>query len=277
MPIPARATESDGRAIIEVVHPRRDNAPAPALGGWRLRTLLGCGGTAEVWLAVAADGREAAFKMAKPELRGYSAATGLIRREYELLRAVGSPHLVQPYGLVEHDGTLALALEYLPQGDLVPLLGTACKHWIAAFDAVLTGLMSLHRHGVAHGDVKARNVLFASDGSARLIDLTSVQPLDSPAAAATPACSLPVGAQAVGRDADCFALAVLLYELVTGRLPYGREGPHPLAEPLPAVAPADPQARRLLAGAVTALQAGGRVQGLSHFVDVIESAGARQS
>ena len=270
----ARATGSDGRAVVEVVRPAPDDASAP--GGWRFRTLLGCGGTAEVWLAVTADGREAALKMLKPELRGHPAAATLIRREYQLLRAVGSPHLVVPYELVEHDGTLALALEYLPQGDLVPLLGTACEHWLPALNAVLAGLRSLHGHGLAHGDLKARNVLFASDGSARLIDFTSVRPLDSPSVAATPAASLPARVQAEGREADCFALAVLIYELVTGRLPYAREGLRLTTEPLPAAAPADPRARRLLTGAMAALRAGGRVQGLSYFVDVIESADAQR-
>ena len=108
-----------------------------------------------------------------------------------MLSAVASPRLVEPYELIEHDGVAVLVLEYLPHGDLVPLLGAPPQQWLPAFRAVVGALADLERHGLAHGDVKARNVLFAADGSARLADLTSARPLDAPAAVTTAAYGLP--------------------------------------------------------------------------------------
>jgi hypothetical protein len=67
--------------------------------------------------------REAALKLVKRELRPHKSANALLRREYEVLRLVASPHLVEPYELIDCDGVAVLVLEYLPHGDLVPLVG----------------------------------------------------------------------------------------------------------------------------------------------------------
>jgi len=260
------ATEFDARAIGTAV----DWPNGETLGTWRAVALLGSGGTAEVWRAVAPDGREAALKLVKRGLRRRSGANALLRREHEVLRTVGSPYLVAPFELLDCDGAAVLVLEYLPHGDLVPLLGAPPRQWLAALSAVVSALAALEGRGLAHGDLKARNVLFASDGSARLADLTSARPLDAPAAAATPAYGLPARDGASAREADCFALAALLFELATARLPYGPSGAAKGAE-LQGAAPADPDAARLAEAAVAALEARGRVQGLSYFRDVIES------
>jgi serine/threonine-protein kinase len=260
------ATESDARAIGTAVDwPNGEN-----LGTWRAVERLGRGGTAEVWRGVAPDGHEAALKLVKPEWRGHPGADALLRREHDVLRAVKSPHLVEPYELIACGGVAVLTLEYLPHGDLVPLLGAPPRQWLPAFGAVVSALSALERHGLAHGDLKARNVLFAADGSARLADLTSARPLDAPAAPATPAYAVPARREVRARDADCFALAALLFELVTGRLPYGSRGASGGAE-LAEVALPDPDAVRLEAAAVAVLRAHGRVPGFSYFTDVIES------
>ena len=262
----ALATEFDPRAIGSAVDwPNGEN-----LGTWRAVALLGRGGTAEVWRAVASDGREAALKLVRPEWRGHAGANALIRREHDVLRAVRSPHLIEPYELIDGESAAVLVLEYLPNGDLVPLLGAQPRQWLPAFRAVVAALAALEQHGLAHGDLKARNVLFAAHGSARLADLTSARPLDAAAAVATAAYGLPALRGASARDADYFALAALLFELATAQLPYGPRGAAAGTE-LAAVSLADPMAARLTVAAVTALQARGRVPGLSYFSDVIES------
>jgi serine/threonine-protein kinase len=260
-------TESEARAIGTVV----DWPQGESLGTWHVVAPLGRGGTAEVWHAVGSDGREAALKLAKRELRRHAAANALIRREHSVLSAVASPHLVEPYELVDHGGAAVLALEYLPHGDLVPLLGAPPPQWLAAFRAVVGALADLEQQGLAHGDVKARNVLFAADGSARLADLTSARPLDAPAVVTTAAYCLPVQGGARARDADCFAVATLLFELLTGELPYGVDGPSDGGVELPREASAVPGTETLLAAAAAALRARGRVPGLSYFTDALES------
>jgi serine/threonine protein kinase len=266
MPTPALSTGFDARSSGTAV----DWPNGEHLSLWRVLAPLGRGGTAEVWHAVAADGREAAAKLPRGELRRHAGANELIRREHELLRSVASPHLVEPYELLDCDGVAVLVLEYLPHGDLVSMLGAPLRQWLPAFATVVSALVALERHGVAHGDVKARNVLFAADGSARLVDLASARPLDAPAVAATAAYGAPSRGGMCAHDADCFALAVLLFELATARLPYGPDGAFAGTEPAPA-ASVDPAAAPLLAAALAALRAGGRDLGFSYFGDVIES------
>jgi serine/threonine protein kinase len=192
-----------------------------------------------------------------------------------VLRGVASRDLVTPLELVEYDDGPALALEYLPNGDLVSLLGAPPCHWLAALRTVVSALTDLHAYGVAHGDVKARNVLFARDQSARLVDLTGARPVDEPAVRSTAAYSLPTDVAATARAADCFALAVLLHELATGQLPYGADGPTRLDEVPEVAVPRDPEAARWAAAAEPMLVAGGSLApGLSYFADVIESVGA---
>jgi serine/threonine protein kinase len=264
----ALVTESDAHAIGTFV----DWPNGETLGSWHAVAPLGRGGTAEVWRAVSSDGREAALKLAKRELRRHPEAHALIRREHAVLSAVASPRLVEPYELIEHGSAAVLVLEYLPHGDLVPLLGAPPQQWLPALRTVVGALVDLERHGLAHGDVKARNVLFAADGSTRLADLTSARPLDAPATATTAAYGLPAHGDSTAREADCFALAALLFELSAGRLPYGEGGLSGGNPELAGLRPAVPEAAGLLAVAAAALRARGRVGGLSYFSDALESA-----
>ena len=267
----APPTEFDGDAFRNAVG---SSFSSPG-GRWRAVAVCGRGGTAEVWHAIARDGREAAFKRLRPELQQRADLRDRLRREFELLRNVASSCLVRALEIIECDDGPALVLEYLPNGDLVSLVGTAPQHWLPALRSVLDALRTLHEHGLAHGDVKARNVLFAPDQSARLIDLTSARAVDAPALRSTAAYSLPAGMPATARAADCFAVAVLLYELTTGRLPYGADGPNRTDEFASPKSSANPSVARLAAAATAMLAAGGRLpQGLPWFADVIESVSA---
>ncbi len=152
-------------------------------------------------------------------------AADVLRHEHSLLAAFSHPNVVTTFGVVSSHDRAALALEYLPGGDLVALAGGPPQHWLPALQGVLAALRELHAHGYAHCDVKARNVLFATDDSPRLIDFAAARPLDAPLrrSIGTAACT-PAGASTCGRAADCFAFAALAYELATGRLPYGTTG-----------------------------------------------------
>jgi serine/threonine protein kinase len=258
------------RAVSHVAPPTSPRGRV--LGDWRVVERVGCGGTAEVWHAVGPDG-DVALKLLKPELRSRPGAAEILRRELALLCALRNPYLVTPVGIVDCGGTPGLVLEYLPGGDLVPLLGTPCEQWLPALRGVTAALSALHRDGTAHGDIKARNVLFAAHGGARLIDLTTARPVTSPAALSTAAYRVP--SPAAAGEADAFALAALVYELGAGRLPYGTAGATVLGASPAAVAVSDDKVKPLLAAATAVLRAGGRPPyGLSRLADVIESVGS---
>jgi len=238
------------------------------LGGWRLSELLGRGGSACVWRAIDSAGRAAALKI--PRIQ----AAALLRHEHALLAALPHPNIVATFGIVASKQHAALALEYLPGGDLVALAGGPPQHWLRALRGVWAALCALHARGYAHCDVKARNVLLAADDDPRLIDFTAARPLDAPLrrSVSTAACT-PPAASTAGRAADCFAFATLAYELATGWLPYGVGGAHRHGEAPRPAGPVAAQAAPLVAVATGVLRAGGRVHdGLSAFADAIESA-----
>lgn len=253
--------------------PTADNARVHATtrGGaiWRPVERLGRGGTAEIWRAVDGTGREAALKRPREEWRGRPEAASALAREHHWLQALAGDPFVATLGLAEHHGLPMLVLEYLPGGDLVSLVGAPAVHWLPPLKVVARALSALHTRGVAHGDLKARNVLFAADGTARVIDLTSVGPLDGPARAGT-AAYRPAGQAVTGGRADAFALAVLTYELCCGRLPFGPEGQAFSGQEAPGAGAIEEGVARLVA-VVRRELAGGAVRGLSPLLDVIES------
>jgi serine/threonine protein kinase len=236
-------------------------------GRWQLLERLASGGTATLYRAADDAGNEAALKVLHRRADDY------LRHEHEALRRFRHPNVVHPVGIVEGCGDSALALEYLPGGDLVALLASP-RDCAPVLRDVLAVAMHLHARGFAHCDLKARNVMFAADGATRLIDFGSVRPLDAALrrSVATAACT-PARGVTSGRAADCFAFGVLVYECLTGSLPFGVDGMRFLGEEPRAAVSGDPVTAALLATALTVLRAGGEArEGLSVFVDVIESA-----
>jgi eukaryotic-like serine/threonine-protein kinase len=229
--MPLRALPTGAESDAEPVVPYRADAPLPskrelfASAGWRLFDRLGAGGSSEVWHALDDRGRSVALKIPRSDVPAHDALARL-QREHEMLAAAQHGHVVATYGLVEHRGACALALEYLPGGDLVALAGTEPRHWLRAARAVHGALAHLHTRGYVHRDVKARNVLFDARGRAKLIDFASALPLGSAApTGGTTAAHLRSGsAPVVAAADDAYAYAVLLYELFAGRLPYGPAG-----------------------------------------------------
>jgi serine/threonine protein kinase len=237
-------------------------------GRWRLLERLASGGTATLYRAADDAGNEAALKVLHRRADDY------LCREHEALRRFRHPNVVRPVGIVEGHEDSALALEYLSGGDLVALLASPPRHSVPVLRDVLAVAVHLHARGFAHCDLKARNVMFAADGATRLIDFGSVRPLDAALrrSVATAACT-PARDVTSGRAADCFAFGVLVYECLTGSLPFGVDGMRCLGEEPRAAVPAEPVTAALLATALAVLRAGGEArEGLSVFVDVIESA-----
>ncbi len=257
--------------------------PAPAglamgqhIGPYALLRELGQGGMASVWLAERADGahrREVALKL--PWLGARARVIGeRFAREREILSALTHPHIasVLDAGL---DGTQPwLALEYV-QGE--PITAHAAEHAlpIAArlrlFLQVLQAVQHAHAQLVIHRDIKPANVLVDERGQVKLLDFGVAKLLDDDGAtqdteltrlggrAMTPQYASPeqVAGHALGTASDVYSLGVLLYELLTGRLPYTlkRATPAALEEAIldaqlrpPSAVVADKAAARALRG-----------------------------
>jgi serine/threonine-protein kinase len=215
------------------------------LGPWKIRSLIGYGGMGEVYLAERADGAytmQAAIKLLKRELFSYANAQRFLR-ERRVLARLSHPNIARvidagttddgrPYLVMEYAGG-ARVTDHARARDLGPR--DAAQLMLAVTDAVAEA----HRQGVVHRDLKPANVLVAEGGQVKVLDFGIAKLLDEDDSAMpgvlpmTPAYAAPE--QLLGRRltpaVDVYALGVMLYQLLTQRLPHAREG-----MPLPVIA-----------------------------------------
>jgi len=193
--------------------------------GLRMDGQLGQGGMSRVWRAETAAGDFVAVKLPGQRVGDGVAESELIRREFDILSALSHRNVVSVLGLVEIQASPALVMEYVDGGDLVSLAGAHPRRWVPVALQVARALADLHDQGIVHRDVKARNILLRSGDEACLIDFALAAQLGGRAlrSGGTPAYQSVAQRQGASprlRD-DVYAFAVLVYELWTGRLPYG--------------------------------------------------------
>ncbi|MEV6127721.1 serine/threonine-protein kinase [Streptomyces violaceusniger] len=212
------------------------------LGGrYELRGRLGAGGMSLVWDAYdVARGRPVVVKELRPggdpDPEAYRRWRERLRREVRVLAATVHPHLAAIYDLGERDGRVWIVMERLDPRSLADRM----REWdrrpyvpeIARIGLeVLRGLRALYAAGVAHRDVKPRNILFRPDGPAVLVDHLGLTFVDEDTVVGTPSYMAPerftlspyqATAEAMLK-ADLWSLGVTLYEAVEGVVPFQGE------------------------------------------------------
>jgi serine/threonine protein kinase len=144
------------------------------------------------------------------------------------------PHVVRVFASGEHGDCPFFAMEYLPGGSLLGLLRQGSLEVRRAAELVrqvALGVQAAHQAGILHRDLKPGNVLLDAQGNARVADFGLAKLLDSDSAQTVSAMVLGTPAymareQAAGRvreigpAVDVWALGVILYECLTGKLPF---------------------------------------------------------
>jgi serine/threonine protein kinase len=223
---------------------------APALpesvGPYRPQRVLGRGGMGVVLLATRHDG-EFAQQVAIKLIRGGSFDAGLVlrfRREREILARLSHPHIARlTDGGVTDDGSPWYAMEYIDGESLVAWCDARAlnlRERVRLFLQVLDAIDYAHRNLVVHRDLKPSNILVtgAAPGHVKLLDFGIAKLLDEAEGNAltgsdtrllTPDYAAPeqILGQPVSTQTDVYALGVLLFELLTGRLPYRSAGSGP--------------------------------------------------
>jgi WD40 repeat protein/tRNA A-37 threonylcarbamoyl transferase component Bud32 len=208
----------------------------PTVPGYDLLESIGEGGMGIVWKARQTKlNRLVALKMMLGEERAGS--KGLIRflAEAEAVAAVKHPHVVQVYDYGEAGGRPFLAMEYLSGGSLADQLkqtGRLDPKAAAELVATLAGaVQAAHDLGIVHRDLKPGNVLFDERRQPKVTDFGLAKRArgndltQTGVVMGTPAYMSPEQAKGktkfVGPQADVYALGVILYECLTGAIPFG--------------------------------------------------------
>ncbi len=205
--------------------------PGHQLGGrYRLLDLLGQGGMGQVWRAhdVALDRQVAVKVLAAPDV---PEARERFLREARAAATLNHPHIVAVHDLGAEDGRLFLVMELVAGGSLREHPQPSIVAAVEIARQLCTALAHAHSHGLVHRDVKPANVLVVAAGESPHVKLADLGLAVSAGATRLTVEGAIVGTvaylapeQAVGRSvdgrADLYSLGVLLYELVTGRLPF---------------------------------------------------------
>jgi serine/threonine-protein kinase len=211
-------------------------APGTVIDGrYRVLHRLGSGGMADVFLAEDDQlGRKVALKLLH---RRFSEDPGFVerfRREAQSAAGLQHPNVVSVFDRGAYDGTYYIAMEYLPGRSLKQLIrDEAPLDPVRAIDItiqILKAARFAHRHGVIHRDLKPHNVIVDEAGHAKVTDFGIARAgasdmTETGSIMGTAQYLSPEQAQghAVSASSDLYSVGVVLYEMLTGKVPFDAE------------------------------------------------------
>ena len=210
------------------------------LGQYQIIKPIGQGGMAKIYLAYQPSvRREVAIKVMSSPLQDHESFVKQFAQEVELIAHLQHPQIIPVYDFAEEDDLLYIVMAYMRGGTLAERIeraqnGLPDQETIRLFDLICEGLHFAHAKGIVHRDLKPNNILMdennhpyiADFGLAKLtegkIELTNTM------MTGTAAYMAPEIAQSgkSTKRADIYALGVILFEMLTGRLPFQGETPY---------------------------------------------------
>jgi eukaryotic-like serine/threonine-protein kinase len=206
-------------------------------GRYRVLKRIGSGGMAEVYCAEDQQlGRRVALKLLHRRFADDAQFVERFRREASSAAGLQHPNIVGIYDRGEWDGTSYIAMEFVEGRtlkDIIVQRGPAPPE--AASDLTLQILRAArfaHKHGVVHRDIKPQNVLIDNDGRVRVTDFGIARAgvsdmTETGSVMGTAQYLSPEQAQGkpVDERSDLYSIGIVLYELLTGRVPFDAESP----------------------------------------------------
>ena len=282
------------------------------LGKYRLLERMGMGGMAQVYKSYHAElDRYVAVKVLHPYLVADEGFLQRFQREGRAIAALNHPNIVQVYDCDVDDGLYFIVMELVSgeslkqylrdlkrREQLIPL-----SEVVHLFDGLCGALTCAHSHGVIHRDVKPSNILLRTESSpdkghpcwapvltdfgvAKLTEATW-HTASGATTLGTPAYMSPEQGEGKPGDArsDLYALGVLLYQILTGRLPFDADTPYAvvlkhISAPLPAPRKLRPDLHPALERVILkslAKSPDDRFQSASEFANALKSAAVQAS
>ncbi|MEO8841525.1 MAG: protein kinase [Kofleriaceae bacterium] len=240
--------------------------PPTSLGEFRIHAVLGQGGSGVVYDASWGP-RRVALKVLHTALVGTGKDRAQFLGEAQRLQQIGHPSVVKVLAVGElPDGRPYLAMERLEGETLATLIARgrlALDRALHLFGELCSAVTALHEQGLVHRDLKPENVFVVADRHAVLLDFGIAKDLAAPASTTTqegnvrgtPAYMAPERffGQSAGLATDVYELALVLYAMLAGQLPWhdagdpeARLSPLPLTELAPVPEALDVEIRRAL-------------------------------
>ena len=219
---------------------------------FEIEEQLGKGGMGVVYRARDTRlGRSVALKVLPPELTGEEDRKARFKQEAKAAAAVSHPAIAQIYDVGEGPEGFFIAMELVEGKTVKSLIQARELDLLGAIEIAIQvagGLQKAHEAGIVHRDIKPENVIVTPDGHAKILDFGLAKLFESPKEAGAPdgishmetlaktQAGFVLGTlrymspeqargQAVDSRSDLFSLGIVLYEMVTGQLPFSGSNP----------------------------------------------------
>jgi serine/threonine protein kinase/Tfp pilus assembly protein PilF len=224
-------------------------------GRYQVLENLGKGGMGQVYKVLDQEINEVvALKILGPAISGDEEFIKRFHNELKLARRISHKNVCGLYHLSrDEDGTNYITMEFVPGEDLKSLIRRVgqltIRKSISIAGQVCSGLAEAHRLGIVHRDLKPQNIMIDHQGNVRIMDfgiafsLIGRRVTEIPMMIGTPSYMSPeqVDGKEVDARADIYALGVILFEMLTGRLPFEGDTPLAMAMKQKAQAPEPPR------------------------------------
>jgi eukaryotic-like serine/threonine-protein kinase len=229
------------------------------LGPYALIKILGRGGMGVVYKAKHQEsGQLVAIKVVKDEVAADPQRLGRFREEAQILQSLRHPNIVEVVEIGEWKGQPYLVMELLEGGSLDGWNGGEPGDWTriaATVETLARTIHVVHSQQIIHRDLKPANILFNEEGVLKVTDFGLAKLLDSEArftrtgdVLGTPAYMAPEQAagrsKLVGPATDVHSIGVILYELLTGKRPFGGSSTLEVLEAVRTIEPVVPSMYR---------------------------------